>query len=154
MGRRGRFFAVGAALLWAATLQIPDLASIQNRKVQQSTKIYDRTGTVMLYNLNSDAQRTIVPIADISPNIQNATVAIEDPNFYQHHGIEITAIARAVLVDIFTLSASQGGSTITQQVVKNTLLTNVKSIPRKLKSGCFHSSSNACSQNHKSLSSI
>jgi 1A family penicillin-binding protein len=130
-GAGAGFLLLGLALLWAATLQVPDLASIQNRKVQQSTKIFDRTGTVMLYNLNNDAQRTIVPIADISPNIQNAIVAIEDPNFYQHPGIEITAIARAVLVDIFTLSASQGGSTITQQVVKNTLLTNVKSIPRK-----------------------
>ncbi|HVY73096.1 MAG TPA: PBP1A family penicillin-binding protein [Candidatus Paceibacterota bacterium] len=126
------FLLLGLFVLWAATLQVPDLGSIQSRKVQQSTKLYDRTGTVMLYNLNNDAQRTVVPIAEISPNIQNATVAIEDPNFYEHPGIEITAIARAILVDIFTFSASQGGSTITQQVVKNTLLTNVKSIPRKL----------------------
>lgn len=131
-GAGAAFLLLGLFVLWAATLQVPDLGSIQSRKVQQSTKLYDRTGTVMLYNLNGDAQRTVVPIAQISPNIQNATVAIEDPNFYEHPGIEITAIARAILVDIFTFSASQGGSTITQQVVKNTLLTNVKSIPRKL----------------------
>ncbi len=126
------FLLLGAFLLWAATLQIPDLASIESRKVDQSTKIYDRTGTVLLYNLNSDAQRTVVPISQISQNIQNATIAIEDPNFYQNHGVEFTAVARAILVDLFTFSASQGGSTITQQVVKNTLLTNTKSIERKL----------------------
>lgn len=126
------FVLFGLLLIWASLLQIPDLASIQSRKVAQSTKIYDRTGTVMLYNFNSDAQRTVVPMSDISPHIQNATVAIEDPAFYEHAGIKPTAILRAILIDIFTLSASQGGSTITQQVVKNTLLTNVKSIPRKL----------------------
>lgn len=126
------FLVLGLLLIWASLLQVPDLASIQSRKVAQSTKIYDRTGTVMLYNFNSDAQRTVVPISEISAHIQNATVAIEDPAFYEHVGIKPTAILRAVLIDIFTLSASQGGSTITQQVVKNTLLTNVKSIPRKL----------------------
>ncbi len=126
------FILAGAMFLWAATLQIPDLSTIENRKIEQSVKIYDRTGEVLLYDLNKNAQRTLVPISQISPNIQNATVAIEDPGFYQHHGIQITAIARALFVDIMSLSASQGGSTITQQVVKNTLLTNVKSIARKL----------------------
>jgi 1A family penicillin-binding protein len=126
------FVLFGLLALWAAMLQIPDLASLESRKVEQSTKIYDRTGTVLLYSTNSNIQRTVVPISQISQNIQNATVAIEDPSFYQHHGIEFTAIARAIVVDITTLSASQGGSTLTQQVVKNTLLTNTKSIPRKL----------------------
>ncbi len=126
------FLLAGLIFLWAASLQVPDLASIQSRKVEQSTKIYDRTGTVLLYNLNSNTNRTVVPLSQISPNIQNATIAIEDPNFYSHHGVEIRAILRAIFVDITTLSASQGGSTITQQVVKNTLLTNNKSIARKL----------------------
>ncbi|MDO8518198.1 MAG: transglycosylase domain-containing protein [bacterium] len=126
------FMASGGLFLWAATLQIPDLSTIENRKIEQSVKIYDRTGSVLLYDLNKNAQRTLVPISQISPNIQNATVAIEDSNFYQHHGIVFTAIARALLADIASLSASQGGSTITQQVVKNTLLTNKKSITRKL----------------------
>ncbi len=126
------FILAGALFLWAATLQIPDLSTIENRKIEQSVKIYDRTGTVLLYDLNKNAQRTLVPISQISPNIQNATVAIEDPGFYRHHGIQITAIARALFVDITSLSASQGGSTITQQVVKNTLLTNTKSVTRKL----------------------
>lgn len=130
----GLFFLVGGALfLWAATLQIPDLSTIETLKTEQSVKIYDRTGTIVLYDLNKNAQRTIVPIDQISKNIQNATIAIEDPSFYEHKGIEVVAIARAIFVDITTLTASQGGSTLTQQVVKNTILTNDKTLTRKLK---------------------
>ena len=126
------FILVGAFFLWAATLQVPDLSSIENRKIEQSVRLYDRTGTVLLYNLNSNAQRTIVPLSSISPNIQNATIAIEDPKFYQHGGIEFTAILRAILADITPGGVVQGGSTLTQQVIKNTLLTNSRTITRKL----------------------
>jgi 1A family penicillin-binding protein len=126
------FLLLGLGILWAASLQVPDLSSLESRKVAQSSKIYDRTGTVLLYSLNNTTNRTVVPISSISENVQNATIAIEDPRFYQHHGIEFTAIARAILVDILTLSASQGGSTLTQQVVKNTLLTGTKSVARKI----------------------
>ncbi len=122
----------GVGLLWAATLKLPDISSIETRKVEQSIKIYDRTGTVMLYNLNSSTDRTIVPLDQISTNIQNATISIEDPNFYQHHGIEFVAIARAILADVTSMSASQGGSTLTQQVIKNTVLTNQKTFTRKI----------------------
>lgn len=126
------FFVLGLAFLWAATLQVPDLASLESRRIEQSTKIYDRTGTVLLYSLNNTTNRTLVPLSAVSENVQNATISIEDPEFYQHHGIKPTAIARAILVDLFTLSASQGGSTITQQVVKLTLLTGAKSPIRKI----------------------
>lgn len=123
----------GILLVWAATLQIPDLNSIATRKIDQSVTLYDRTGEVALYNLNSNVSRTIVPLAEISPTVQNATIAIEDPNFYQHKGIEVKAIIRAVVADVIPGGLTQGGSTLTQQVVKNTLLTNKKSIVRKVK---------------------
>ncbi|MBY0472970.1 PBP1A family penicillin-binding protein [Patescibacteria group bacterium] len=126
------FFLLGIIFLWASSLKVPDLASLESRKVEQSTKIYDRTGTVLLYSLNNNTNRTVVPLSSVSQNIQNATLSIEDPNFYQHPGIEFRAIARAIMVDILTLSASQGGSTITQQVVKLTLLTGAKSPIRKI----------------------
>lgn len=129
----GFFFVIaGIGIVWAATLKIPDLSSIEDRKVDQSVKIYDRTGTVLLYNLNNNAQRTVVPISQIAQNVQEATISMEDPNFYGNIGIEPFAILRALFVDITTLSASQGASTITQQVVKNTLLTDSKTITRKL----------------------
>ncbi len=127
------FIAVGLFFVWAATLKVPDMAAIENQKIEQSVKLYDRTGTVVLYDLNKNTQRTVVPISQISTNIQNATISIEDPGFYQNHGIELKAIARAIFINLTSLSASQGGSTLTQQVVKNTILTNDKTITRKLK---------------------
>ena len=127
------FFIGGALLLWASTLTLPDLASLQTQKMEQSVKIFDRTGTVLLYDLHNKMQRTVVPLSAISPNIEQAILAIEDPNFYVHRGIEPTAIARALFVDISSGSAAQGGSTITQQVVKGSILTSDKTITRKLK---------------------
>lgn len=123
----------GVAFIWVSTFTIPDLNSFANRQVEQSTKIYDRTGEIVLYDLNEDVRRTKVPLEDISPNLIEATIAIEDSNFYNHYGIEPSAILRATLTNIRSLAFEQGGSTITQQVVKNTLLTPKKTISRKLK---------------------
>ena len=84
------FFLTGLGLLWAATLPLPDLTSLSQIRVDQSVKIYDRTGQVLLYSLsNNDVQRTVVPLSEVSPNIQDAIIAIEDPNFYQNDGIDI-----------------------------------------------------------------
>ena len=127
------FLFAGGLFLWAATLQLPDIASIENQKMDQSLKLYDKTGTVLLYNINNNAQRTIVTLDHISPNVQNATVSVEDPNFYTNHGIEVRAILRAILADITPGGVTQGGSTITQQVIKLTVLTTDKTITRKLK---------------------
>jgi 1A family penicillin-binding protein len=130
----GAFFLLcGIFAIWAATLPLPDLSSIESVRVDQSVKLYDRTGTVLLYDLNSDSDRTVVPLSQISTNVQDATIAIENPDFYSDIGIEPTAILRALLADITSLSPSQGGSTLTQQVVKNTILNNDKTITRKLK---------------------
>ena len=126
-------FAVSALIYWVSTFQIPDLGSFEKRKIIQSTKIYDRTGKVLLYDMHQDIKRTVVPIEEISRNIKNATVAIEDEEFYQHKGIKITSIIRAILANITKGEYSQGGSTITQQVVKNSLLNSEKKISRKLK---------------------
>jgi len=132
------FLFIGGFLLWASSLTIPDLSSIENRQVSQSTKIYDRTGTILLFALHGQANRTVVPLADIAPAIKNASIAIEDNEFYTHLGIKPTAIIRAVLSNILVVlnisdGYTQGGSTITQQVVKNALLTQDKRISRKVK---------------------
>jgi len=126
-------FVLGAVLLWITTFKLPNLNSFEERKVLQSTKIYDRTGEVLLFEINKDKKRTIMPFASISRYIKNATVAIEDAEFYQHGGIKFSSIIRAVLSNIISLNAGQGGSTITQQVIKNSLLTSEKTIARKLK---------------------
>lgn len=126
-------FVAAIFLLWVTSWRIPALDSFQGRDVSQSTKIYDRTGEVLLYDVFQDVKRTVVPFDDISPNVKNAVLAIEDIDFYSHHGIKITSIIRAVFANIIGLGLNQGGSTITQQVVKNSLLTNEKRLSRKLK---------------------
>jgi len=128
-------FFGGLIMLWAATLELPDLASLESRRVEQSVKIFDRTGTVLLYDLHDKMQRTAVPLSAISPNVQEAVLAIEDPEFYTHKGIKPTAIARAIFTNLTQgdLLSGQGGSTITQQVVKISVLTNDKTLSRKLK---------------------
>jgi 1A family penicillin-binding protein len=126
-------FCLGIGIIWAATLNIPNLQSISERKVLQSTKIYDRTGKIVLYDVNKDVKRTIVPLLEISPFIPKALIAIEDTEFYTHKGVRPLAILRAFFANIFSLGINQGGSTITQQVVKNTLLTGDKTPTRKLK---------------------
>ena len=129
------FLLGGALILWAATLQIPDLASLEERQIEQSVKFYDRTGTVLLYDLHKEEQRTIVPLEEISPLLQQAVIAVEDAYFYQHSGIRPTSIVRAILTNLLSANplGGQGGSTITQQVVKGSLLINDKTIARKLK---------------------
>ncbi|HEY4500562.1 MAG TPA: transglycosylase domain-containing protein [Candidatus Paceibacterota bacterium] len=124
---------VGSVVFWISSFRLPDLSSFEQRKITESTKIYDKTGKVLLYDLHGGVKRTIVVGADISPYIKKATVAIEDENFYEHNGIKISSIIRAILANIISGGWSQGGSTITQQVVKNTLLTKDKKISRKLK---------------------
>lgn len=123
----------GWIFLWISTFKIPDLNTISERRVSESTKIYDRTGEILLYDLHSDTKRTLIPYSDISSNIKNATVAIEDAEFYQHKGVKPMAFLRSALANLKTMSFGQGGSTITQQVVKNSILTTEKKITRKLK---------------------
>ncbi len=132
--------AVGLLLMsvifiWVSTLEIPTLDGFNNRKITQSTKIYDRTGKILLFDLHEDIRRTIVPFSDISRNLKNATVAIEDSEFYEHRGVRPLRTLKAIFDNLTTgnLLGGQGGSTITQQVIKNTLLTRDKKISRKVK---------------------
>jgi len=128
----GLFFT-GILTIWISTLQLPDFKSFTERKIQSSTKIYDRTGEILLYDVHQNIKRTIIPYEDMGVNILNATVAIEDSSFYQHKGIRITSIIRATIWAKLTGRRIQGGSTITQQLIKNTLLTPEVTISRKIK---------------------
>jgi len=124
---------LGFAFLWVASLRLPDLADLADRRVIQSTKIYDKTGQILLYDMSSDIRRTVVPFDSISPNLKKATLAIEDHDFYNHGGVKISSFLRALFVNVSSLSFSQGGSTITQQVVKNAILNSDKTPTRKIK---------------------
>ena len=125
---------IGLLVIWIATLKVPTLDNFTDRTVSSSTKIYDRTGTVVLYDVHDNVKRTVVTGDKIPQTMKNAVIAVEDRNFYNHGGIEPKAILRAVLSQIIPgFGSSQGGSTITQQLIKNTLLTQEKSITRKVK---------------------
>lgn len=127
------FLFGGLVVFWAGSLKIPTLDSFEKRRVLNSTKIYDRTGKILLYDVHQNIKRTSIPWSDMGVYIKNATVAIEDKDFYQHGGVRFTSIARATIVNLFRGSFSQGGSTITQQVIKNALLTQDKKVSRKIK---------------------
>ena len=128
-------FVAGGIFLWVSSLNIPDLSSFEERRILQSTKIYDRTGEILLYDLHQDVRRTVVPYENISYHIKNATVAIEDDTFFEHWGVRPMAIVRAALANIRggDLLGGQGGSTITQQVIKNSILEQEKTLTRKIK---------------------
>ena len=126
------FVCVGFGLIWAATIKLPDVSTFEARKIANSSKIVDRNG-VVLYDINQGVRRTEVPLAEMGTNIQHAVVAIEDAHFYTHHGIRPTSILRAIFVNLTSGSFSQGGSTLTQQIIKNTLLNTDKTVVRKFK---------------------
>jgi 1A family penicillin-binding protein len=123
---------VSFSIIWVATLRVPDFKSFDERKVARSTKIYDRNDE-LLFDIHQDIKRTVIPFEEMGDAIKDATLAIEDKDFYKHKGVQPRAFIRALVVNIKSGSFSQGGSTITQQVVKNSLLTNEKRISRKLK---------------------
>ncbi len=127
----GVLFVGGVFAYFAKDL--PNPGNFRERVVAESTKIYDRSGTHLLYEVHGEEKRTVIPFADMPDVVKFATISLEDQEFYHHFGVNPAAILRAVLKDIITLEKAQGGSTITQQLVKNTLLTNEKSLTRKVK---------------------
>lgn len=129
----GAFLLAGILLVWASFIKLPDFKDFQDRKIVESTKIYDRTGKVLLYDVHDSMKRTLVPSTAISYQLKDAVVAIEDARFYQHHGIDPKSILRATLANIIGTGFQQGASTITQQVIKNTFLTDDKLLTRKFK---------------------
>ncbi|MGM0629151.1 MAG: transglycosylase domain-containing protein [Patescibacteria group bacterium] len=130
-------FLLGAMILWISTLKMPHLDSFEERIVDQSAKIYARDGETLLFDVFGHARRTVVPFEDISEHIKHATLAVEDSDFYDHMGVQPRAVIRAMLVNLKTGNFTQGGSTLTQQVVKNSVLTPEKAISRKLKEWIF-----------------
>jgi len=110
---------------------LPSAKSLNTREISQTTKIYDRSGKI-LYEIFADQNRTSIPLSKMPPYLKQATLSIEDKDFYRHGGFALRGIIRATR-EIILNRRLQGGSTITQQLVKGALLSPERTIQRKIK---------------------
>lgn len=131
----GVFGWLGATIMIAwASRDLPDPNKLIERTVSQSTKIYDRTGEHLLYEIFHEKKRTIVDLKEIPEYVKWATITIEDKNFYNHTGVAWLSIARATVSNLLGRKTGGGGaSTLTQQLIKNAILTSEKTLGRKIK---------------------
>ncbi|OGG15631.1 hypothetical protein A3D77_01225 [Candidatus Gottesmanbacteria bacterium RIFCSPHIGHO2_02_FULL_39_11] len=122
-----------AGAFWFLILKdLPSPAKLASSDVAQTTKIYDRNDT-LLYEIYADQNRTFVKLSDLPPFIKQGTVSIEDKDFYKHGGINLIGGILRGLRDTIVRKELQGGSTITQQLVKKTLLSDERTLQRKIK---------------------
>jgi membrane peptidoglycan carboxypeptidase len=112
---------------------LPRPEKFLEKEFVQSTKIYDRTGEVLLYEIYGEEKREVVSLEQIPLSLRNAVIAAEDANFYHHFGIDLKAIGRAVLADLKLREPVQGASTIPQQLIRSSFLTREKTLGRKIK---------------------
>lgn len=111
---------------------LPAPSRLVNNPPPLTTKILDRNGK-LLYNIYTDENRTIIPLSAIPQNLQKSTIAVEDKDFYRHHGINVAGGILRAIKDMIFRQQLQGGSTITQQLIKISLLTPKRTIDRKIK---------------------
>ncbi|NIA18368.1 MAG: PBP1A family penicillin-binding protein [Actinobacteria bacterium] len=120
-----------AAFAWLSR-GLPNPNQLMDREVAQSTKILDRTGENILYEIHGEEKRTLIPLDQIPKNLKWATISIEDKNFYEHGGFSLLAILRTAATNIL-FRKKAGASTLTQQFIKNSVLTTEKTYTRKIK---------------------
>lgn len=132
-------FLLGAASSLATFAVIlndlPNPEQFESRQIAQSTKIYDRTGEVLLYEVYGEEKRTAIPFGEIPEYVKQATIAIEDKDFYKHSGFNILSTINGAIIEPLTgkRNRARGGSTITQQLAKNAFLSPERTLIRKLK---------------------
>lgn len=131
------FFVIGGIIVLLAIIiffatQIPSPEQLTSRAQAQATKITDKDGE-LLYNIYTDENRTPIKLSEIPEYVEHATISIEDKDFYKHGGFSITGILRSFYDLIAHRKIEGGGSTLTQQLVKNALLTSERTLTRKLK---------------------
>jgi penicillin-binding protein 1A len=124
-------FYLGGLLVLYKSLNIPNIRSVANYSPPEATVIYDRHGKIVDRMFNEN--RTVIPLSKMSPFLANAFVAAEDGRFFEHPGLDLISVLRAAINNVKDGAKSQGGSTITQQVIKSLLLTPEKTYIRKFK---------------------
>ncbi len=123
------------SMIYLAVLShgLPSPNKLIDRAIPESTKIYDRTGETILYEIHGDEKRTIVNLEEIPEFMKQATITAEDRKFYEHKGFNLLSMFKGVIIDPLMGKRARGGSTLTQQLVKNAILTNERKISRKIK---------------------
>lgn len=124
--------AMGIIFLYYAK-DLPRPEKFTEREFSQSTKIFDRTGETLLYELYGEEKREVIPLNDMSSYIKNAVVAVEDAKFYDHSGLDYRGLLRSIQIDLKLRKPLAGGSTISQQLIRSTFLTTQKTIERKVR---------------------
>lgn len=129
------FLAVGGFLVALSyySKDLPNPKQLLERETVESSKIYDRTGEIVLYELHGDVKRTFITLSELPVYVTQATIAIEDQNFYQHRGVNILSLFKAVYEKMTRGGRLRGASTITQQLVKNAILSPERTLTRKIK---------------------
>jgi penicillin-binding protein 1A len=122
-------FILGIFFYFAKDLPRPEIFA--EREIPESTKIYDRTGQILLYEIYGEEKRTYVSLEKIPKYLREAVIVAEDDNFYHHFGVDPRAILRAILSDLRILKPVFGASTIPQQLIRSTFLSLEKSVERK-----------------------
>jgi penicillin-binding protein 1A len=125
------FFIFTASLFIYYAKDFPRPEKFIERQLAQSTKLYDRTGNTVLYEIYGEEKRTVVPLSTIPEYMKKAVIATEDASFYQHFGVDPKGIIRAILSDLKIGRAIYGGSTIPQQLIRSTFLSSEKTAERK-----------------------
>ncbi len=123
------FFSFITAIL---SIGLPNPSQLSDQRQLESTKVVDRNG-VVLSDIFGDKRREEVALANIPDHIKQATIAAEDKDFYRHKGFDIKGLIRGVILKPLAGQRAQGGSTITQQLVKNSFLTPKRSVDRKIR---------------------
>jgi len=129
----GVLLLVGLISFWYFAKDLPSFEEISNRRITQSTKIYDRTGKFLLYEISNGQKRTKIPLSEIPEDLKEGTISIEDVNFYTEPGFSVKGTIRAFLTNLRRGRIVQGGSSITQQLARNAFLSIEQTIARKIK---------------------
>ena len=133
LGIIGIIILAGGLFVLYLIKTLPSVEQIKTREMSQSTKIFDRSGTVLLYEISAGEKRTVIPEDKIPQSLKDAILSIEDEKFYEEPAFDWRSMIRALLANLKSGEVVQGGSTITQQLAKNAFLSAEQTILRKVK---------------------